>query len=315
MSQLEMLLTWQIDEVGNLPALLMYTLGNELPYSTTGNGAKLVTQVNSLIQFARNYQQSKWNRTIPITSPVIDIPQYYDYLVPNLAVDVFTANAGYRGTTFTNLWTGTPPTFSGFFNLSCATGKPLLIGEMGWVQVNNSQDIAQPTWFNELYYNLVENIDNGCIGGIFFEWNDEPQKPAANQRTMGLVRYEVTDNSDGTTSVDMDTWTADTLVKKTDVNIWTSLTNGTWQGKPYNYNASIWDLLGRPPAILGTFNSSPCSGTPVITGATATTSTFATTGATPTATSGIVAPTTGSAASLSLSLLLIALAAVAGLAL
>lgn len=69
-----------------------------------------------------------------------------------LDVDVFTANAGYRGVTFSDLWTGLQtPGFSGFFNLSCATSKPLLIGEMGWHQVNDAQNLQNPTWFNQLY--------------------------------------------------------------------------------------------------------------------------------------------------------------------
>lgn len=115
----------------------------------------------------------------------------------------------------------------------------------------------------------------------------------ADQRTMGVVRYTATTNSDGSSSLDFDVWTPDTLVEKTDVNIWTSFVQGTYNGKPYNYNTNVFDLLGRPAAIYGSFSSSPCTGQPVITGATATTST-GTSGAT-TATVRPPATTTSSA--------------------
>lgn len=43
---------------------------------------------------------------------------------------------------------------------------------------------------------------------------------------MGVVKYAVTSNADGSTSIDYDVWTPDTLVRKTDVNIWTSFVSG-----------------------------------------------------------------------------------------
>lgn len=60
----------------------MYTVGNELPFAnTTQNGQALVATVNSLIAFARDYQKTKWSRSVPFTSAVIDTPKYYDWLV------------------------------------------------------------------------------------------------------------------------------------------------------------------------------------------------------------------------------------------
>lgn len=43
-----------------------------------------------------------------MTSAVVDYPPSYDTLVRILNVDVFTANAGYRGFTLGNLWDGDP---------------------------------------------------------------------------------------------------------------------------------------------------------------------------------------------------------------
>jgi hypothetical protein len=45
---------------------------------------------------------------VPITSAVVDYPPAYDMLVRTMKVDVFTANAGYRGLTLGNLWDGDP---------------------------------------------------------------------------------------------------------------------------------------------------------------------------------------------------------------
>jgi len=74
----ERYLSWQIDEVGNHPALLMWTLGNELPLNA--NNSALVATLNQRIQFARNYTLYKWNRFIPITVAVVDDPTSYHIL-------------------------------------------------------------------------------------------------------------------------------------------------------------------------------------------------------------------------------------------
>jgi hypothetical protein len=65
------------------------------------------------------------SRTIPFTTTTDDNPDYYDWLMQNMHIDVFTANAGYRGRPalqifdFYNLWSGEQPRFAGFHNLSC----------------------------------------------------------------------------------------------------------------------------------------------------------------------------------------------------
>jgi len=50
--QFEQFLANQIDEVGNHPALLMWSLGNEMMLEKPGNG-DLLTLVNRYIAYAR----------------------------------------------------------------------------------------------------------------------------------------------------------------------------------------------------------------------------------------------------------------------
>jgi len=182
-------LSWQIDEVGNHPALLMWTLGNELPLNA--NNSALVATLNQRIQFARNYTLYKWNRFIPITVAVVDDPtsyhilesgmnwllsheldfesNSYNYLVGALDVDVFTTNAGYRGFTYSDLWSGNGQDFEGLYKLSCQYNKPVFIGEIGWHYLDNAT-AEFPNWFNQNWQDLVNHIDQGCIGGAFFDY-------------------------------------------------------------------------------------------------------------------------------------------------
>ncbi len=99
-----------------------------------------------------------------------------------------------------DLWNGGGG-FSGFKNLSKLYNKPLFIGEYGWHQTNNSINAALPgnkfwvtnfltfliDWFNQIYQSLVTNIDNGCIGGAFFEYSDEKEKGDEQERTMVII--------------------------------------------------------------------------------------------------------------------------------
>jgi hypothetical protein len=67
----------QIDEVGNHPAILMFTLGNEWPVSTD---ISLRNKLNKYIAFARNYTLTKWGRKIPFTHAMNDDPFMYDQM-------------------------------------------------------------------------------------------------------------------------------------------------------------------------------------------------------------------------------------------
>ncbi len=87
-----------------------------------------------------------------LLSAVVDLPEAYNDLTSQLSVDVFTSNAGYRGTDRANndlLWSGTTG-FDGFKALSCKHGTPLLLGEIGWHQIGDTQDQADPLWINRI---------------------------------------------------------------------------------------------------------------------------------------------------------------------
>ena len=124
----------------------MWSFSNELPLATDES---LVTLLNKYIPYIRNYTQTKWNRFIPVTAAVVDIPSSYNHLVATLDVDIFSSNAGYRGLNFQDLWTGAAtPGFDGFANLSREYNKPLLVSEIGWHQLNNSVTHSIPGNFN-----------------------------------------------------------------------------------------------------------------------------------------------------------------------
>jgi len=183
----------QIDEIGNHPALLMYTLGNEL--NLLGN-PRLLDQVNNYINFARNYSLSKWGRSIPFTHAIVDNPSSYNTLFASLRVDVFTTNAGYRGLGFQDLWDGSQSVgFDGLGVLSKRYSKPNFIGEIGWPQINGTEtaDPVNAGWFNLKWKDLIKKgTPVGCIGGAFFEYLDEVYTKADPlQRTMGMVSPQV----------------------------------------------------------------------------------------------------------------------------
>jgi len=262
-SQLQQLLMWQIDEVGNHPSLLMWNFGNELG---VGNDPNLLNVLNNYMNFIREYTIQRWNRSIPITSAVVDLPESYNTLAAQLNVDIFTTNAGYRGLDFSDLWTGNSQ-FDGWYKLSCKYQKPLFIGEIGFHSVNNTETDVDPNWFNSIWRDLLRHIDDGCIGGAFFEYSDEPySKVDPLQQTMGLVQFTPTVQN-GASSLSPNVWTPDTVVRK---QVFNAVKQGTIDGGAWNMNSNVWELIGRPPMNLSNvgpnicrnFSFSQCPGSP-----------------------------------------------------
>jgi hypothetical protein len=56
------------------------------------------------------------------------------------------------------------------YNLSCTTGKPIFIGEIGWMSLDDEILLTEPNWFNENWQDLLSFVPQGCIGGAFFEY-------------------------------------------------------------------------------------------------------------------------------------------------
>jgi len=191
----------------------------------------------------------RWNRVILITSAVVDLPNSYDHLAQVLDVDVFTTNAGYRGISFTDLWSGNSVT-KGWFALSCQYNKPVFIGEIGWQDMNNDIMSSIPNWFNQIWLDAINHIDQGCIGGTFFEYSDEPMKPAL-QQTMGIVSF-VESIVDGVSSLAQFAWNPDTAVIK---EIFQYVSNGTFNGIPANFNGDVFAIIGRSAYTLSTLPS------------------------------------------------------------
>jgi len=186
----------QIDEIGNHPAILMYTVGNEWPVHVDGT---LRQKLNQYMAYARNYSMIKWGRFIPFTHAMLDDPFIYDAMYSQLDVDIVSTNAGYRGEGFQDLWDGSQtPGFSGLGSLSRRYNKPNFVSEIGWIQINGSQTASLPSWFNLKWRDLIlKGTPAGCVGGAYFEYIDEVYTKAdPGQQNMGMVSSRVSTLTD-----------------------------------------------------------------------------------------------------------------------
>jgi hypothetical protein len=253
-----------IDEVGGHPALIMWVFGNELDFASPRN-VQLRSQLNSKMKFIRDYTLAKWNRIVPVTSCVIDIPVLYDALVSSLDVDLFCPNAGYRGGSLTDLFSGNASQrFSGFRKLSRESGLPVLIGEMGFLSVNDSINVVQPTWFNRLWKDVLDSARDGCVGGVLFEYSDEIYKRNAppDQTHLGVVQLSpAKDPVSGGMSVDENVFVPDLVTEKPVV--FAAVRNGTLNGQSINFNTDVWKYLNSQPASL---RQTPVEAQPASTG-------------------------------------------------
>ena len=105
-------------------------------------------------------------------------------------------------------------------------------------------------WYFSFFYEhekLIFFLDDGCIGMAFFEFNDERTKVDDLQKTMGAVAFEE-NIVDGKSSVEPNVWHVDTLVRKE--GIFDAIKSGILNGKPYNFNANEFELIGRAKDVL-----------------------------------------------------------------
>lgn len=249
---LDELIESQIDEMGNHPAVIMYVLGNELGLF---GRTDLRAVVNTKMTKVREYQFQRWDRTIPVTSAVIDLPHSYEILADDLQVEVFTSNAGYRAYDYRPLWEGGNTAdfnFSGWTELSKQHQVPLLIGEIG-MHDQPTHNRQHPDWFNQQWKQIVEHMDSGCIGAVFFEFTDEEGK-GGDQAEMGAFSLAPFGGQDiGVSSLDPNVWAPDLLIEKSPV--FESIKEG-YPGsefKKYNMNSDVWELVGRKRTQLSGF--------------------------------------------------------------
>jgi hypothetical protein len=251
----------EITELGNHPALLMWIVGNELPLYTDKN---LLALVNKYMGVVRTRQQALWNRRIPVSHAVMDLPVQYSYMMQNLDVDIFVTNAGYRDVYMEPLWDGEGE-FPGFTALSKQYNKALLIGEMGMHQNGDEITQARPDWFNQQWKIVVNRTQDGCVGAVFFEYSDESQK-GSTENTMdahmgALVPKAATQN--GKTSTDADAFIPDTMTEKE--YVYDSIVSGLPDSdfKDYNMNADVFQLLGRAAETIDVVPAATGSNSPV----------------------------------------------------
>lgn len=245
-----------IDEVGDHPALLMWSIGNEL-FLDDPSRRHLLDTINDMSEFTREYTMEKYSRRVPVTHCVVDIPTSYKFYVDNLKVDIFCANAGYRSDSLTDLFSGNPAqNFPGFTELSKTSGMPLFIGEIGWLSVNNSANYDNPGWFNKVWKDVVDHMDDGCIGGTYFEYSDELFKKDApiDQTQLGLVSLIPYEKDGKSSAEDEDFFYPDVAVRK-DI-IFDSVKSGSVDGVPMNFNMDVFKYKNRRPAK---YTGSPAS--------------------------------------------------------
>ncbi len=179
-----------IKEVCGNKAILAYTAGNELPiFEDKGTLDRVNEVVNlihencpgSLVTYAMADDPSKWAVTKEgETSQLVE-------KVPN--VDFITVNAGYRGDPSTNASHAYNDSFFNEIKLTTEKyNKPFLIGEVG----KHLNDNYGPTWFNAVWKIIMKkSAEAHNLGGVFFEYNDEPIKKSAagtsNDISMGIT--------------------------------------------------------------------------------------------------------------------------------
>jgi hypothetical protein len=237
----------RVDEIGNHPALLMWVVGNELGLYSKPDLRKIVQK---MIVKVREYTLQKWNRVIPVTTCEVDLPQSYNLLSDELDVDLFMTNAGYRDVYLNSLWApDLNNNFTGWKQKSLDTGMPVLIGEFG-MHDQDTQTAARPDWVNQQYKSIVQYINDGSIGGLFFQWNEETMKPE-NQQTMGLIRYTpATDAATGKDSTKEGVFIPDVLNKKDTVfeALQKGLDNSNF--KQYSYTNDEYALTKITQTVL-----------------------------------------------------------------
>jgi hypothetical protein len=262
-------LRWQIDEVGNSSALLMWQLGNEMEWSwgaSTWNSATVIAKINRYFNYVRKYTLSKWGRVIPVTSAFQYQQNRFTTWISQLHIDVFSANV--FGTSFGNFFSGGTSSWTGITKLTCQYNKPLLLTEFGPTYETNK--VYNTGAINQIWYNIIQNAGNGLIGGIWFEHTDEP----AIGKDFGLFKLAVTAVAAGVNSSLVDVWVPDTLVPKKQ---WTDITTGKYNNVAYNMVTDVWaTLLKRNPraystttdrcSSVGTYRKCPGTGDPKCSG-------------------------------------------------
>jgi beta-galactosidase/beta-glucuronidase len=184
----------RVEELGNHNALLMWNIGNEWGID---QNPTLRTIINKVIDRTKQTMLSRWNRLVPVMTAVIDNPNTYETLARQMKVDVFGVNA-YRQAYVDTLWNPSG-SFTGWKALSNTLQIPLLLSEFGWANTDQ-QTAKQPDWINMQIKQYYSKKVDGCVGGLYFEYNDETWKDTDGQ-AMGVTKFAVASSSSGKSNV------------------------------------------------------------------------------------------------------------------
>ncbi len=237
-----------VEEAGNHTATLMYLVGNEI--NVCGD-TEIRDIINKQMDRVRYYQLTRWNRFIPVSTTLVDLPNCYETLFQELHVDIMSTNAGYRDLNHKPLWEG-EGVFPGMTTLTRRYNKPIWIPEFGMHQVNNSVNYARPYWWNGTWKEIIYGISiGGSVGGGSYVFSDEPWKAAPDQQHLGAITLVPRNdpNNPGKTSLDAGVYIADDWIQK-DI-----LFDAIRQGYPgdyqrYHWNANQFELAGITQSIL-----------------------------------------------------------------
>jgi len=165
------LIQLQLDELDGHPALLMYSVGNELiRVSPTFTDSKILTYINQLIGYVKSKSR------IPVTHALIDYPPVYPVLAQQLNVDVFSVNV-YRGNDLTSLWE----------ELANIT-HPVLIAELGAQPIQSTNGQLASDWPVTQWKDIMRHSDMS-VGACYFQFLDVEDKSDGRYGMFRLINF------------------------------------------------------------------------------------------------------------------------------
>lgn len=237
----------RVDELGDHPALLMFTVGDAM--ADLGSNKELRDRVDWCMFYARKYMSHRHGRRVPLTTVMVDVPSHFATIARQVQVDLFMANVGFRGLNLNPVFDGDGGSFPGFAALNRQYDRPLVVGEWG---MYNADRQASPEWVNVVWKEIVEHLRYGSSGGVFHQYMDTSAASAdARMRNTGVM---IPSASGGP---------LDNVQPRTDVyNALKSGYPGQWQGMNYN-NEDIWGLASFwQPATRTSVDISTCPSYP-----------------------------------------------------
>lgn len=237
-----------VEEAGNHTAVVMYLVGNEIDVC---NDETIREIINRQMDRVRYYQLTRWNRFIPVSTTLVDLPNCYEKLFQELHADIISTNAGYRDLNHKPLWQG-EGVFPGMTTLTQRYNKPIWIPEFGMHQVNNTINRERPYWWNGIWKEIIYGITlGGSLGGGSYVFSDEPWKAAPDQQHLGAITLVARNdrNNPGKTSMDPGVYIADDWYPK-DI-IFDAIRQGyPGEYQQYHWNANQFQLAGIQQAVL-----------------------------------------------------------------